>query len=92
MELRKHVDSFVKIVDIMARGNNIKFYFKGAKMPCFNNTDTNLIINRFVERFHMNKSESEYIKIVDELICNSLNNWRTVQYDNFQKLTNDIRP
>lgn len=61
-------------------------------MPCFNNNDTTLIINRFIERFHMNKSEIEYVKLVDELINNSMNNWRTVQYDNFQKLTNDIRP
>jgi|LauGreDrversion4_2_1035121.scaffolds.fasta_scaffold1925811_2 hypothetical protein len=64
----------------------------GSKMPCFNNTDTNLIISRFVERFHMNKSELEYIKIVDEMINNSINNWRTDYYDYFQKLTNDIRP
>jgi hypothetical protein len=61
-------------------------------MPCFNNVDTNLIISRFVERFHMNKSELEYIKIVDEIINSSLNNWRTDYYDYFQKLTNDIRP
>ncbi len=40
----------------------------------------------------MNKTEIEYIQVVDELIYNSTNNWRTVQYDNFQKLTNDIRP
>lgn len=64
----------------------------GTKMPCFNNTDINIVITRFVERFHMNKSESEYIKIVDDLINGSLGNWRTIQYDNFQRLTNDIRP
>jgi hypothetical protein len=61
-------------------------------MPCFINADINLIISKFIERFHMNKTEIEYIQVVDELIYNSTNNWRTVQYDNFQKLTNDIRP
>ncbi len=61
-------------------------------MPCFANTDTTVVISKLRERFHMDKSESDYIKIVDELIANSINNWRTVQYDNFQKLTNDIRP
>ena len=61
-------------------------------MPCFNNDDIPGTIRQFVERFNMNKSENEYIKIVDDLIYNSFNNWRTVQYDNFQRLTNDIRP
>jgi phosphatidylinositol kinase/protein kinase (PI-3 family) len=61
-------------------------------MPCFYNNDNASVILKFIERFHANKSESEYIRIVDELIYNSLNNWRTTQYDYFQKLTNDIRP
>jgi phosphatidylinositol 4-kinase len=82
IELRKHVDSLSKIIEIMS---------KGSKMPCFN-LDINVIMMRFKERFHLNKCESEYIDVVDELIENSLNNWRTVQYDNFQKYTNDIRP
>ena len=29
---------------------------------------------------------------VEKLIDNSYDNWRTVQYDNFQKMTNDIMP
>jgi phosphatidylinositol 4-kinase len=61
-------------------------------MPCFSNSDVPQIINKFIEKFHLNKSEVEYIKVVDDLIALSLNNWRTVQYDYFQKLTNDIRP
>ncbi len=61
-------------------------------MPCFVNADIPMILSKFTERFFMNKSENEYIKIVDELIENSYDNWRTVQYDNFQKYTNDIRP
>jgi phosphatidylinositol kinase/protein kinase (PI-3 family) len=83
MELRKHSDSFFQIIDIMRRG---------SPMPCFLNGDPIETINRFLSRFHLNKSEAEYIRVVDELIANSLDNWRTVQYDNFQKLTNDIRP
>ena len=60
-------------------------------MPCFANKDIGFIIQQFIERFHMNKSELDYIKVVDELIYYSIYNWRTVQYDNFQKLTNDIK-
>jgi hypothetical protein len=60
-------------------------------MPCFVE-ETSVIINRLFERFHTNKTEAEYIPVVDELINSSINNWRTTQYDYFQKLTNDIRP
>jgi phosphatidylinositol kinase/protein kinase (PI-3 family) len=61
-------------------------------MPCFAGGDIPGIIARFKERFYLNKSENEYVGVVEELIENSCDNWRTVQYDNFQKLTNDIRP
>lgn len=60
-------------------------------MPCFAE-ETSFIIARLVERFHTNKTEAEYIPVVDELIYSSMYNWRTTQYDYFQKLTNDIRP
>jgi phosphatidylinositol kinase/protein kinase (PI-3 family) len=82
MELKKHVDTFVKIVEIMS---------KGSKMPCFTD-DPISIITSFRERFHINKSESELVKIVDELISYSLSNWRTSQYDYYQKMTNGIIP
>jgi hypothetical protein len=61
-------------------------------MPCFASGDIPGIISRFTERFHLSKGESEYIKVVDDLILNSYDNWRTVQYDNYQKFTNDICP
>ena len=61
-------------------------------MPCFANADLKQIIDKFIERFYLNKSEGEYIKVVDNLINASLGNWRTIQYDNFQRLTNDIKP
>jgi phosphatidylinositol kinase/protein kinase (PI-3 family) len=82
IELRKYVSSLSRIIEIMS---------KGSKMPCFI-SDINIIIIKFKERFHLNKCESEYINVVDDLINSSLSNWRTVQYDNFQKYTNDIRP
>lgn len=59
-------------------------------MPCFIGTDSNVVLTKLRERLHLNKSDNEYIKIVDDLIYYSLDNWRTVQYDNFQKYTNDI--
>ena len=82
MELKKHVDTFVKIVEIMS---------KGSKMPCFPE-DSTTIINNFKERFHINRNESDLVKIVHELIDTSLSNWRTSQYDYYQKMTNGIIP
>ncbi len=73
-------------------GGIIYNYTLGSKMPCFASYDPPTAIAKLKERFHLNKSDNEYIKIVDELIYYSLDNWRTVQYDNFQKFTNDIWP
>ena len=42
------------------------------------------------KRFLIEKNESEIEKIVDDMINTSNGNWRTYQYDRFQKLTNDI--
>ena len=61
-------------------------------MPCFIKEDSKNIVNRFIERLNINKSEVELVQVVDELIYNSIYNWRTIQYDNFQKFTNDIFP
>jgi phosphatidylinositol kinase/protein kinase (PI-3 family) len=61
-------------------------------MPCFEKEDPKLTIAKFVERLNGNKSEVELIRFVDDLIYYSIYNWRTIQYDNFQKFTNDIYP
>lgn len=54
--------------------------------------DSKLTINKFIERLNANKSEVEMVQVVEDLTYNSIFNWRTVQYDNFQKFTNDICP
>ena len=61
-------------------------------MPCFVKEDPRITINKFVERLNGNKSEVELVQVVEDLMYNSIFNWRTVQYDNFQKYTNDIYP
>ena len=81
IEIRKHAEFLIRLIKVMT---------KGSKMPCFANTDPKEVIARLRERLHLNKSDNEYIKIVDDLIYYSVGNWRTVQYDNFQKYTNDI--
>jgi hypothetical protein len=61
-------------------------------MPCFIGKEPRSVVNGFVGRFHLNKSDYEYHELVDQLIYDSVGNWRTYQYDLFQQLTNGILP
>ena len=80
---KNYVDDIVNIAEIMS---------KGSKMPCFYNKNTDDILKQFRERFYPNKKDEEFIKIVDNMIDASYDNFRTNQYDYFQKLTNGIIP
>ena len=80
---KSYVDDIVNIAEIMS---------KGSKMPCFYNKNTDDILKQFRERFYANKKDEEFIKIVDDMIDASYDNFRTNQYDYFQKLTNGIIP
>ena len=80
---KKYVDNIINIAEIMS---------KGSKMPCFFKKNKEDIFQKFRERFHENKKDEEFIKIVDDMINISYDNFRTNQYDNFQKLTNGIIP
>ena len=80
---KKYVDNFINIAEIMS---------KGSKMPCFDNKNIADIFNKFRERFYQDKNAEDFIKIVDDLINWSYDNFRTNQYDNYQKLTNGIIP
>ena len=80
---KKYADNFISIAEIMS---------KGSKMPCFDNKNATDIFNKFKERFYQDKNDEDFIKIVDDLINWSYDNFRTNQYDNYQKLTNGIIP
>ena len=84
IEIRKNYDCLAQIIKIMAKGE--------PNLPCFIGRKVDEIISTFQQRFHFNKCDIDYYNLVDDLIDYSLNNWRTVQYDNFQKLTNNISP
>ena len=80
---KKYVDNFINIAEIMS---------KGSKMPCFDNKNTSDIFLKFRERFYQEKNDEDFINIVEDLINRSYDNFRTNQYDNYQKLTNGILP
>ena len=84
IEIKKNYNCFSQIIQIMYKGE--------PNLPCFIGRKIDDIINNFKSRFHFNKCDLDYYDLVDNLIYYSINNWRTVQYDNFQKLTNNISP
>lgn len=72
---------FEKIIEIASTGSNL---------PCFDKRSTNQILEEFKNRFHLMNSFEQDESLIVQLIKTSMNNWRTIQYDRFQKYTNDI--
>ena len=83
IECKNHVEILCKIIEIMSHGST---------MPCFDKKDVKKIIDNFRERFFESKSDEEIIKIVDDLIYKSNDNFWTNKYDLFQQVTNNILP
>ena len=79
-ELRKHEETILLPLEIMQK----------SKFPCFSGGAWGL--TEIKKKLALCCSEQVCIKQVESLIYESKNNWRTIQYDNFQKLTNDIYP
>ena len=83
-EIRKHLDDIMVLIEIM---------MKDSRMGCFVSPDTVLdeIRDRISTRYNTGvNNEVEYFELVERLVNSSYNNWRTIQYDSFQKLTNNI--
>ncbi|EGR34193.1 phosphatidylinositol 4-kinase, putative [Ichthyophthirius multifiliis] len=78
-ELQKYVDEIVFLVEIM---------MEQSDLPCFYKFD----IGTFRERFKENLDQKALIDYSNKLVEDSYDNWRTKQYDNFQKMTNGIMP
>jgi phosphatidylinositol kinase/protein kinase (PI-3 family) len=61
----------------------------GTQLPCFKNGCLATVQN-LRKRFHMNHTEQELERKVDQLIQDSLNSLSTKLYDGYQYLTNGI--
>lgn len=79
LELRRHVDKITALAEIL---------LKGPKMPCFYAGDQSIAELR--QRFQADKSEQDCIQFVYGLIEESVNNWRSIEYDRYQRITNGI--
>ena len=72
--------------------NLIKLMFKGNSnvLPCFVGRDINDIISNFKKKFLLNVNDDDFYKVVNEIIEEAKDSFRTTQYDIYQKLTNGI--
>ena len=78
-ELRSHAESLTMLIEVMS---------KGSRFPCFMGGEA--AIEALRRRLRCCYSEEHCIAEVENMLYYSMGNWRTTQYDNFQKFTNDI--
>jgi phosphatidylinositol 4-kinase len=79
LEVRKHQERIVTLVEIM---------LPGSRLPCLQAGQP--VIDALKERFAMSLTESECITHAESLVARSLDTWRTRQYDKFQYMSNGI--
>ncbi|RHY31385.1 hypothetical protein DYB32_003565 [Aphanomyces invadans] len=83
LALQQHCDELCDLVEIMAHN---------SPFPCFFQKDTAYILSRFRGRFKASLTKHEVVSHMLYLIRKSHGNYSTNQYDNFQRMTNGIRP
>lgn len=81
LEIRKYAQQLILLVEIMSHG---------SQMPCFQGTPAEVVVKNFRDRFVLHLPQAGCMRHVMSLIDLSCNNWRTTQYDNYQRLTNGI--
>eukprot|EP00808_Paulinella_micropora_P032215 g60891.t1 len=78
LEARRHAHKFITLVEVM----------HNSSMACFLAGDAAIAALR--QRFFLELSEKQCVEKMMEFIEDSVNNWRSVQYDNYQRITNGI--
>lgn len=82
--VRKHLPEIISMIEIMS---------KNSQLPCFKGGRAifDEIEKRCSPRFNTGDNQAnEFQELVDRIIDASIDNWRTKQYDVFQKWTNNI--
>jgi phosphatidylinositol kinase/protein kinase (PI-3 family) len=70
MELKKHVNDILHLIQIMK---------VSSELPCLLKFDLEVFEQRFME----NSTDKEIMVLVKNLIYQSFNSWRTIQYDRY---------
>lgn len=76
LELRKHCYQIILLVEMLTEGNE--------DLACFRGTPDEAV-RQLKERFRLDLNDNGIRKYVDELVDESLENWRTRWYDRYQK-------
>lgn len=79
LALKANIDSIIFIVKTMCYQSTL---------PCFEKFE----MDTFLDRFKIDFEEEDMKRYVDWLVEQSIFNKRTVWYDEFQKMTNNIEP
>ena len=79
LAIRRRLDDLCLLLEIM---------MDNSDLDCFQN----FRIDQFRERFRTEESESRFRDVCEALVEKSCMNTRTVHYDIFQKVTNNIMP
>jgi phosphatidylinositol 4-kinase len=82
LEARKHRDRICQLVRIVGECN--------PRLGCFSGLGVEGSVNAMTDRFCGSLTEEACIERIVGLIDESINNWRTIQYDNYQRITNGI--
>ncbi len=83
MELKKYYKQFENMISLMFKGNkNI--------LPCFIGREYEEIISSFKKKFLLDVKDDDFINVVNDIINEAKDSYRTTQYDFYQKLTNGI--
>lgn len=83
-ELRKHLEDILVIIEILMKGIIYISYitvFVDSKMPCF--VKPKLLFDEIRDRISLRYNtgatkESDFFELVDRILKNSANNWRTI--------------
>ncbi|KAK9814469.1 hypothetical protein WJX72_006450 [[Myrmecia] bisecta] len=75
---RKHADRVILLVEMMA----------GSGCPCFKAGAR--AVQNLRKRFHLGLTEAQCVEVVLGMISDSLDAWRTRQYDYYQRVLNGI--
>jgi len=80
MEVRRFYDRIIGLVEMMMQTD--------TKLPCL--VGGVKVLEELKERFVLGFTERECEDHIKGLIRESVNNWRTMKYDQYQQLTNGI--
>ncbi len=82
MELRRHHERVILMMEMMSKGNE--------NLPCFGG-DPLKALSEMRRRFFPDLNDSAASDAVDDLINRSLDNWTTRAYDGYQRCCQGIQ-